>query len=220
VAFALRSARDALDHLILGAATLEQGVAFVRERLGVLARIGGRHPGAGTENAMVSLGGRAYLEVLAPVAGEELAPGLEDLRALTAPRLWGWAIATDDAGALAARADALGIVRTPIAEGDRRRPDGTYVRWRNLAVQLALGDAAPFFIEWSPECVHPSEDAPPAGVVRALTVHHPDPDAAGAALARLGFEVDVVRADAPGLSAELERPDGMRVKLTSWRDVA
>jgi hypothetical protein len=211
----LRAARDALDHLILGAATLDEGVAFVRDELGVDAKIGGRHPGAGTENALVSLGGRAYLEVLAPIPGEELAPGLDELRALARPRLWGWAIATDDAGALAARADALGIVRAPIAAGDRRRPDGTYVRWRNLAVQLALGDAAPFFIEWSADCVHPSDDAPLGGIVDSLTVHHPDPDAARAAIARLGFTLDVERADAPALSAVIVAAGGARVRLSS-----
>jgi len=210
-----RSALVALDHLILGAASLAEGLAYVRETFDVDARIGGRHPGAGTENAVIALGGRTYLEVLAPVPGEELAPGLEALLALARPVLWGWALGTDDAGALAARADALGIVRTPVADGDRRRPDGTFVRWRNLAVQLALGEAAPFFIEWSPDCAHPSEDAPAAGVVRALTVHHPDPDAARAALSRLGFDVDVARADAPALSAEIETNAGVRVQLRS-----
>ncbi len=213
MAVLLRAAREVLDHLIVGAASLAEGVAFVRAELGVEPRYGGRHPGAGTENALISLGGRRYLEVLAPAPGEELARGLAGLAALERPTLWGWAIGTDDAGALAVIADQLGIVHTPVTGGDRQRADGTYVRWRNLAVQLALGDAAPFFIEWSADSPHPSEDAPTGVTLRALNVLHPDPDAAYAALARLGYSVDVARADAPGLTAELESLAGNVVHL-------
>jgi Glyoxalase-like domain len=209
----LRPAHEALDHLILAAASLAEGNAFVRDLLDVEPRYGGRHPGAGTENALVSLGARTYLEVLAPAAGEELAPGLTSLRHLERPVLWGWAIATDDAGALAARADHLGLVPTPVTGGNRVGPDGAWLRWRNFAVQIALGDAAPFFIEWSIDSIHPARDAPPGGRVRSVTVRHPDPDGARAAMARLGFDVAAERADAPGLTAEIERTTGDIVRL-------
>ena len=210
----LRRAIDSIDHLILGAATLADGLAFVRAELGVDARLGGRHPGAGTENAIVALGPRRYLEILAPAPdADELAPGLAPLRALERPRLWGWAISTDDAGALAARADRLGVVHSPVTAGDRVRPDGTFVRWRNLGVQLAMGEAAPFFIEWSVASSHPADDAPAGGRLRGLTVVHPDPAAATAALAKLGWEIEVVRGDLAGIRAEIETLDGAIVPL-------
>jgi len=213
----LRRAVESVDHLILGAATLADGIAFVRDRFGVAARPGLRLPGAGTEHAIVALGPRSYLQVLAPADdADEPAPGLAPLRSLAQPALWGWAIATDGAAG-GARADHLGVVHATLG-ADRRAPDDTlgsaaFVRWRNLGVQLALGPAAPVFIEWSAHSPHPAAQAPAAGTLLSLTLRHPDPDAALAALAKLGFSVDIVHASAPGITAVLETLDGQRVTL-------
>lgn len=192
------AAIDALDHLILAAASLAEGIAYVRGELGVDPLRVGRNPGAGTDHARVALGPRRYLEILAPAPGEELSPPLAPIRALTRPTLWSWALATD--AGHGARAEALGVANVP-ARSDV--PEGGYVRWRNLAVTIALGAAAPVFIEWSEGAPHPADAAPQAGQVRTLTVLHPDPDAARAALARAGFTVDVVPANTPSLRAEI-----------------
>jgi hypothetical protein len=54
-----------LDHLVVAARTLEEGAAWVEERLGVSMSPGGRHALMGTHNRLLSLGPERFLEVLA-----------------------------------------------------------------------------------------------------------------------------------------------------------
>src|SRR4051812_37960102 len=54
-----------LDHLVVAARTLDEGAAWVEERLGVRPLPGGAHALMGTHNALLSLGPGMFLEVLA-----------------------------------------------------------------------------------------------------------------------------------------------------------
>ena len=54
-----------LDHLVVGAASLEQGVTYIQEQLGVAIPKGGEHPLMGTHNHLMQLGNDVFLEVIA-----------------------------------------------------------------------------------------------------------------------------------------------------------
>jgi hypothetical protein len=81
-----------VDHHVYGVEDLGAGVAELTERLGVRAAPGGKHAGRGTHNALVGLGGEAYLEVIA-IDPEQPAPSRPPLFALDLlrlPGLLGW----------------------------------------------------------------------------------------------------------------------------------
>ena len=55
-----------IDHLVIGAATLEAGAAWLERHLGSRPVPGGAHPGVGTHNMLLGLGPEQYIEIIAP----------------------------------------------------------------------------------------------------------------------------------------------------------
>ena len=93
------------DHLVLAATTLAQGIDWIADLTGVAARPGGKHVAMGTHNALLRLGERLYLEIIAidPEGAKPARPrwfDLDngDLRAdlLEHPRLIHWVARTAD----------------------------------------------------------------------------------------------------------------------------
>jgi len=200
---------EAVDHLLLGVPDLEAGMKWFEEKTGIRPAPGGSHPGRGTRNALVSLGGRHYLEIIAPDPAQagsdnEMAAGLKKL---TAPRLVTWAVASKDLEATITRLDAEKVPHSPAMPGARKRPDGRELAWRTVGIQSELGALIPFFIDWG-ATAHPSVDAPTGARLVALTFRHPKPEALTAELSRLGIAAEVKQSAEPGLSATLETPRG------------
>lgn len=202
------------DHLIYGAPHLERGVEEVERRLGVRPAAGGRHPRYGTRNALLSLGGATYLEVMAPDP-ELPAPDrgrLFGLDGLERPRLVSWALRREEIEEAAASARERGVGLGAVQAGSREQPDGTSLTWRLTdPYATAAGGVVPFLIAWG-ETPHPARSAPEGGSLAGLRAEHPDPAAARDALAALGVEMRVERGDRPRLIATIGTGDG-RVEL-------
>ena len=209
---ALVRAVSAVDHLLLGAADLDRGVAWVERATSVKAVAGGSHPGVGTRNALLSLGGRRYLEIIAPDPEQKDFTFRIDVRKLTEPRLITWAAATEDAEGLAKRARAAGYAIFGPRDGSRARPDGRTLRWKTVGVATELGadgvDPIPFFIEWAAGSLHPSQDSPQGCELTALEIEHPSPSAVKGVLGKLGVDANVRAGKSARLSATLRTPNG------------
>jgi len=163
-----------LDHILLGCNDLEHGIAFVEEHTGVRAAFGGVHPGRGTQNALLALGTRRYLEIIAPDPKQSGAEQYSVITKLKQPRLVGWAAHRDDLDQFAERLKHSGIEFEGPQPGSRERPDGTVLHWKALRLKDDHGGLLPFFIEWSKDSVHPSKDGPKGCTLERFEVNTPD----------------------------------------------
>lgn len=209
----LSNAREALDHLMVGSADLDAGVAWFDKLTGVRPVFGGNHPGRGTRNALVSLGGRHYLEIIAPDPAQASvrAPLVERLRGLASPRPIEWAAATADIAAVKSKALAAGIKSEGPTPGSRQRPDGRLLKWSTLNLEDPT-QLLPFFIQWESSSPHPSEDSPKGCKLAELRFESPDAAEATRLLQKLGLRADVAQGAQPRILAVLTTPRG-RVEL-------
>src|SRR2546427_11880532 len=139
-----------VDHIVYGVFDLDEGIADLERRLGVRAAAGGRHPGRGTHNALLGLGGQTYLEVIARDPGQEPSSALPfALESLAEPRLVGWAVRTHGIDAFVERSRRAGYDPGEVREVSRVRPDGGRLAWR-LAQNPPTGRSflVSFVIRW------------------------------------------------------------------------
>src|SRR5712664_2549431 len=149
-----------LDHVLLGCNDLDGGIDFVEQRTGVRAAIGGVHPGRGTRNALLSLGERRYLEIIAPDPAQHEIVHFPQIREMSDPRLIAWAAHPPDISAIANQLRENKIAFTGPDDGSRKRPDGRVLTWKTINLADDRHGLLPFFIQWSAGSVHPSKDAP------------------------------------------------------------
>lgn len=156
-----------LDHLLYAAGPegLDAAAAYLAHQLGAELVDGGVHPRFGTRNRILPIAGGHYIEVVEaldhPVVDK--VPFCRSVRARSdAGGGWlSWVVAVDDLGPVEAR---IGRQATP---GNRRRPDGFELLWRQVGVNGLAGDPQlPFVVCWeSPAGEHPSNAGDePSGV--------------------------------------------------------
>ncbi len=195
-----------LDHLVYVVADLEAAVAHFAS-LGLPFSPGGRHVTHGTHNALLRLGPRSYLEVLAVDPGTHIPPprwmGI-DLGTL--PRLSRWAV----------HAGATSFAEHDWQTGTRELPDGRQLRWQLTDPGKALATVVrPFLIDWSDSPTHPADTLPEVRVeLVELRLSCPDAEAVNTDLARYGVAWRAVLATEPKIEATLRGPRGT-VTLTS-----
>jgi hypothetical protein len=197
-----------VDHLILGAADLEQGIERFAARTGVRPIFGGRHPGRGTQNALASLGDGSYVEILAPVQGAADTPDFRGLSALTELTPVGWAVSTRDVAATVALLAGARFTTSPPRAGARVRPDGRKLEWTTFGIVEPAMEQAPFFIRWGDGSLHPSADSPRGCTLAAFDVSAADDSDLRRLLDRLAPGVAVGRRTTAPLEVVLRCPKG------------
>ena len=196
-----------IDHVVVGVPNLDAAIESFEKLSGVRAVHGGSHPRMGTHNALVSLGSRAYLELIARRADAEVTPFDKELSGLAAPTPLAWAVAFDGADSAAHALRSAGFKPSAIEPGSRQTPAGTTLRWRVFGLEDGIAHA-PFFIEWAADSPHPSATSPAGCTLKRLKLDSPDAARLEQLIQRLGVKVDVLASKAPQISVDLVCPRG------------
>lgn len=199
-----------LDHIAVAAATLADAVAHSEAALGRVLGPGGQHTHYATHNRLLGLADGLYVEAIA-IDPAQPAPdcprwfGLDDFAGPA--RLDKWIVRCDD---IQAAMEVFPDVGTPVhlSRGD--------IRWTMIVPddgKLPFDGLFPAIIQWHTD-TPPGVSLPPTDLrLRALTVQSPEADALQAMLepvfadARVQFDT----ASEPGLLAEFQTPDGVRL---------
>lgn len=197
------------DHIAISAATLEEGVAWVEDRLGLALAGGGKHGHMATHNRLIGMGD-LYLEVIAadPDAPRPTWPRWFDLDDFAGrPRLTNWVARVDDLDRALPRCPAGIGVPVQLARGD--------YRWR-MAVpatgKLPFDGHFPALIQWQ-GALHPTGALPDPGLrLTRLILTHPEAPALRAALSGLISDPRIViePGAAREMRAEFTTPHGPR----------
>ena len=147
--------RSELDHIVIAASSLDAGIAGVTERLGAQPVPGGQHVAMGTHNALLRLGSRCYLEVIAidPRGQAPARPRWFSLdepamqaRLAGSPALITWVIRTPSLANACARVPDLGEIMPMARNAFRWKisvPDRGSLAWSGIlptAIQWEEGD--------------------------------------------------------------------------------
>lgn len=201
---------NSIDHIIFAVPDLARGVREIERLLGVAPTVGGRHPAYGTHNALLSLGDRTYLEVIAPDPGLAVPRRgvLLERAGRERPGLVTWVAAVRELDRSASALRAAGASVGEVGDGARMNPDGCTLRWRLTdPYALPMEGAVPFLIDWG-ETPHPAASAPPAGELVRLTLEHPRDEELARALEPLGSLAEVRAGERYRISATILTPGG------------
>lgn len=212
-----------IDHLVVMADTLAQGVAWCEQTLGVSPGPGGRHAFMGTHNRLARIDSPAYplayLEIIAidPQAAAPSGPRWFDMDdpalrvriATHGPALTHFVVRVDDASHAVRTWQDLGIERGTVVPAARETPQGR-LEWKITLRedgQRLFDGALPTLIEWG--AVHPASSLGHSGLaLESLTLQHPRHAELRGAFEAIGLEGVSTAAGEAGLCAMLRTPRG------------
>ena len=223
-----------IDHLVVMAATLEAGVQWCEETLGITPGPGGEHEKYGTHNRLFKIASPtfplAYFEIIA-INPNAVIPkraqvtrwfDMDDMAlqkvVAAQPRLVHFVSSTDDIKSARHQLRTQGIERGQIVHASRKSGKGT-LHWQITVREdgdRLFNGTLPTLIQWGkpdatdPLRLHPRNSLPRSGVtLQSLTVHHPSAPKLQAAYESIGLEGVRVQTGSANLAATLQTPKGL-----------
>ncbi|PUE47377.1 hypothetical protein B9Z47_10540 [Limnohabitans sp. 2KL-1] len=223
-----------IDHLVVMASSLEAGVEWCENTLGITPGSGGEHEKYGTHNRLFKIATPAYplayFEIIAINPKASIPPRAQVTRwfdmddkvlqkaVAQEPRLIHFVSSTDDIKAARHVLRTQGIERGQVVHASRKSGKGT-LHWqitvREDGERLFNG-TLPTLIQWGkpdasdPLRLHPRNSLPRSGVsLQSLTVSHPSADKLQAAYDAIGLSGVQIETGPNYITATLQTPKGL-----------
>ena len=225
-----------IDHLVVAARSLDEGVAWCEATLGITPQAGGEHEQFGTHNRLFKIATprypMAYFEIIAinPAASSQKRNANKrwfdlDHPALQAsiaqePALIHFVVNTSDIQLASNTWKAQGLDTGPVVQAQRQTDKGM-LQWQITVRedgQRLIGGTLPTLIQWGkpddtePMRLHPRNSLPRSGVsLQNITVSHPSSEKLTSAFEAVHLkDVEITNGEA-NISAHLQTPKGLVV---------
>ena len=226
--------KSQIDHLVVAAHSLQQGVEWCEATLGITPAAGGEHEKYGTHNRLFKIATPAfpvaYLEIIAinpdaviekkptPTRWFDLDNSQLQAELLKSPSLIHFVANTSNIQDARHAWKAQGIDRGPVIHASRKTPKGL-LQWQ-ITVRLdgdrLFDGTLPTLIQWGkpeaadPMHLHPRNHLPRSGVsLKSLTVSHPSANKIQAAYDAISLGHIAVSEGPANILATLQTPKGL-----------
>jgi len=197
-----------IDHIIWACTDLEAGIETFEAMSGVRAEVGGKHPDLGTHNALMHLGNRCYLEIVAPDPNQGGGPWSRTLKSMSEASLLHWVIARPNLGDYTSGLSGLIGGDNEVTEISRQHPKLGLLEWQLLMLpKHEYGCLVPFLIDWH-DTTHPTELLEPVCTLSRIRITTPQLADIMKISAWLGLNAEFTEGEEAKLECVIETPKG------------
>jgi len=201
-----------LDHIVYAVPNLEAAVEAFEKMSGVRPMIGGRHLTKGTKNAVVNLGNRAYLEIIAIDEDNENVTSNRwmGVDLINKPKVTRWSLKSEnlqeDSQVLSNYRSEMGV----ISGGQRQTTSGDLLSWE-MILPLASPEVelVPFMTDWSSSSVHPTESMPDICRFLGFEFEHIEPKSLSKTMNELGLDLAIKKSENISIKVKIDTPNGI-----------
>ncbi|MCJ8299243.1 MAG: VOC family protein [Pseudomonadales bacterium] len=216
-----------IDHIVVAADTLAQGISYIQQQFGVDVPLGGVHPSMGTHNALMQLADDLFFEIIAinPDSLSSDALQIQQPRWFSLdnpllqkqlkiqPQLLTWVVNSDD-------------IEQSLCQGIYQQTRSRLITRGDLSWHFAKPDDGsliaeglmPYVLQWHNP--HPATAMPKRGCsLKQIVIYHPHPDWIEDELTKVGA-IDLVQIESLDkgevgyLAVEINTPNGLVVLET------
>ena len=201
-----------IDHIVYCVPDLKSGIESIQKMTGAKVYPGGKHLNQGTHNAIVRIGEKSYLEIIAKDVENTTLKGARWMGVdyvTDQPRITRWAVQAE------VNTSNLNILRQfdrllgqPLS-GSRLKPDGKKLEWEmSMPMPEPMINSCPFLIDWGHR-IHPVDELPMECALLDIQLQSTNPQNLKAVLSELGIYLPVVKSKMDRIEAIIKSPFGV-----------